>query len=216
MKIDLKNKKTILIISVCIIAVILICGGIYFIVNKNQNKESRISQLYTKLENSEKYSFIMNQSDGYKINMAKKGNITSIDMNSEDMHTTTLVKEGKAYFINHDEKIYSAYEDATANENILFEELSRVKSMEKIEGKEKINGKEYKYEEYTGYSGFMYSSNIDVEEESIKTKFYFDKNDLKYIKTIIADGEEELIEVSISYAPEDSLFEVPSDYEEIK
>lgn len=214
MKVDFKNKKTIIIVAVCIVLIVLIGIGAICLINKNN--DNKVAKLYTKLENAQKYSFVMNQSDGYKINMAKKDNVTSIDMNSEDMHTTTLVKDGKAYFVNHDEKIYSSYDEATANENILLDELSRLKDITSVKGREKINGKTYNFEEYTGYSGFMYSSNIDVEEENIKTRFYFSGNDLKYIKTIISEGEEELIEVNLTYEPEDSLFEVPTDYEEIK
>ncbi len=214
MKIDLKNKKTLAIIFVSFILLILVCVSIYLIANSN--KQSKLSKLYNKLQNNEQYSFVMNQDDGYKINMAKKGDSTSIDMESEDMHTTTLEKEGKAYFINHDEKEYSTYDEATANDNILFDELRRVSEINPLKGKEKINNKTYNYEEYKGYSGFMYSSNIDIEEENIKTRFYFSGNDLKYIKTIIDEGEEELIEVNLTYSADDKLFEIPSDYTEMK
>lgn len=212
MKIDLKSKKSILILVISIIVIVLIVIGTVCITNSNSNK---LVKLYDKLENSEKYLFEMKQSDGYQIKMAKNGNATSIDMESEDMHTTTLVKDQKAYFINHDEKIYSVYNEATANENILFDEFDKVKEKAPLKGKEKINGKSYNYEEYAGYSGFMYSSNIDVEEENIKTKFYFEGNNLKYIKTIITNQEEELIEVNLTYDPANNLFEIPEEYKEM-
>lgn len=214
MKIDFKDKKTLIISIVCIVLIILICVGLICLLIKNNS--NKISRLYNDLQKAEKYSFILKQDDGYQIIMAKKGNETSIDMQGEDVHTTTIVKDGKAYFVNHDEKTYSTYDEMVANENILLDELSELSKKEYSKGNEKIDKKSYSYEEYKGYSGFMYSSNIDVEEENINTKFYFKGKDIKYIKTIISEDETEKIETSLSYEPDDSLFNIPEDYEEAK
>jgi hypothetical protein len=84
-------------------------------------------------------------------------------------------------------------------------------------GKEVINGKEYYYEEYNDITRFLMLTNID-DESTVKTRFYYNNNDIAYIKNIIeVDGEtvEELIKVSIDYTVDDSLFEIPSDYAEL-
>lgn len=213
MKIDFKDKKTIIITITCVVLIALIIVGVLLL---NNCKDSKISKLYENLQKAEKYSFILKQDDGYQIIMAKKGKETSIDMQGEDVHTTTIVKDGKAYFVNHDEKTYSTYDEMVANENILLDELSELSQKEYSKGTEAIDKKSYNYEEYKGYSGFMYSSNIDVEEENINTKFYFKGKDIKYIKTIISEDETEKVETSLSYEPDDSLFNIPEDYEEAK
>ena len=82
-------------------------------------------------------------------------------------------------------------------------------------GTEKVFGKKYDYEEYNGSSAFLLTNLRDVNEENIKTKLYFDKNDnLKYIKTIYGENEEELLNIDIKYEVEDSIFEIPSNYAE--
>ena len=52
----------------------------------------------------------------------------------------------------------------------------------------------------------------EVEESEVKTRFYFDKDKLVYIKSILPD-KEQLIKVEISYEVNGDLFEIPSDYE---
>ena len=50
------------------------------------------------------------------------------------------------------------------------------------------------------------------DEEKAKTRFYFEGDQLVYIKTIIED-EQELLKVDISNQVDEKLFEIPSDYE---
>ena len=52
----------------------------------------------------------------------------------------------------------------------------------------------------------------NVSEEEINTRFYFDGDDLKYIKTIMGDTSE-LISVNVSYDVTDDIFEIPSDFQ---
>ena len=81
-------------------------------------------------------------------------------------------------------------------------------------GTEKVYGKKCTYEEYNGSTIFILSNDITLDEENIKTRFYFDKNNnLAYIKTIYGE-EEEILEVQLSYDVEDSIFEIPSNYAE--
>ena len=53
----------------------------------------------------------------------------------------------------------------------------------------------------------------NVIEENTNTRFYFDGDDLKYIQTIMED-QSELIRVEVSYDVDDTIFEIPSDFEE--
>ena len=58
----------------------------------------------------------------------------------------------------------------------------------------------------------MIDSNLYSQDETkVKTRFYYEGNDLKYIKTITADNEE-LLEIKINFEVDDSLFEIPEGY----
>ena len=62
---------------------------------------------------------------------------------------------------------------------------------------------------------FMKSNMLDIDEATIKTRFYFDKKDnLVYIKTLYGDNNEELLKIEISNEVDDSIFGIPSDYAE--
>ena len=52
-----------------------------------------------------------------------------------------------------------------------------------------------------------------IPEENTNTRFYFDDDNLKYIKTIAGD-KSEIISVNISYDVDDSVFDIPSDFQE--
>ena len=52
----------------------------------------------------------------------------------------------------------------------------------------------------------------DISEEDAITRFYFDGDNLEYIKTIIGD-KSELISVDVSYEVDDNIFEIPSDFQ---
>ena len=63
---------------------------------------------------------------------------------------------------------------------------------------------------------FMISSTLDVNEEDIKTRFYFDnKDNLVYIRTI-KGATQELLKIKIEKEVDDSIFEIPSNYAENK
>ena len=52
-----------------------------------------------------------------------------------------------------------------------------------------------------------------IPEENTNTRFYFDDDNLKYIKTTAGD-KSEIISVNISYDVDDSVFDIPSDFQE--
>ena len=88
-----------------------------------------------------------------------------------------------------------------------------IQSQEPEKGREKIDGKTYRYEEYKSVSYFLINTDNPVSEENTNTRFYFDGDDLKYIRTIMGE-ESELVQVDTSYQVDDSIFEIPADFEE--
>ena len=131
-----------------------------------------------------------------------------MDIKSDSESATIVYKDGYTYLISHDEKMYMVMEgkdDETFDDMSIFtaEDLDKIKDEEYVSGKETIEGTEYFYEEYT-----------DENEGTIR--FYYSGDDLKYIKNIDGD-DEELIKVNnISSKVDDSLFEIPADYEKIE
>ena len=85
------------------------------------------------------------------------------------------------------------------------EELEALKTEEYKTGKEKIDDKEYYYEEY-------YALGDEITE-----RYYFDGNELKYVKSIDSNGKEQIIKVvKLSSKVDDSVFDIPTDYELIE
>ena len=151
----------------------------------------------------------MEQSDKNKTIMAQKGDQTIIDEYSNDNHTTTIVKNNNTYFILHNREEYYFYE-----QNILIDGIGEVVQKDFITGTDKVKGKKYDYEEYNGSTMFMISNTVETNEEDIKTRFYFDKEDnLVYIQTI-KGAKQELLKVNIQKEVDDSIFEIPSNYAE--
>ena len=139
--------------------------------------------------------------------VAVKGEKSYLDMKAASQHATIIIKDNTTYIISHDEKIYMSQEgvdDSTFDSTPILSEED-LKDMEKEEyttGKEKIDGTEYEYEEYKD------------EEENTVARFYFSGDELRYIKNINEDGTEELMKInSFSSDVDDSLFEIPADYQ---
>lgn len=210
------SKKTgitiILIIVLLIIALISIFKG---------EKTSKVNNMYDKIKKSQKYTFSMEENTTeikYKVSMAQRGTDVSIDMYSDEEHTTTLILENKSYFIMHDDKEYYDYGEEKIESDIIISSLNNITKKEYTSGKEEINGVDYYYEEYDNEDmDFIIFANIN-ESSKVRTRFYFNGNNLCYIKNLIEskDGnQEELINVALKYDIDDSLFKIPEDYAEI-
>lgn len=142
--------------------------------------------------------------------VATKGENIYIDVNSISQHATIMYKDGTTYIISHDEKLYTTIEgkdegifdeDTTV---ISKQDLKYIEKQEAIKGKEIIDGTEYEYEEFKN------------DEENIIDRYYFSNNDLKYIKTIDEEGNEELMKIiKLSSELEESLFSIPTGYENV-
>ena len=213
-----KNKR------ISLIAVILVIIGIIFIISKIINSKSsdeqKLAKIYEDLKSSQSYYFQMEINSNNKIIMAQKGDKTIIDQYSKEgedsvqSHTTTLIKDNNTYLILHDRKEYYVYEENNVDQTILIDGIKEIMSKDFTRGNEKVRGKKYDYEEYNGSSMFMVSNTLNIDENEVKTRFYFDKNDnLVYIKTINGD-DNELLKISLTKDVDDAMFEIPSDYAE--
>ena len=213
-----KNKR------ISLIVIILVIIGIIFFVSKIVgNKNSKVQELakvYNKLNSSQAYQFKWEQNDNNKTIIIKDGDKTLIDQYSKDEdsatqnHTKTLIKENSTYLILPDRKEYYIYEGNNVDQTFLIDGIKEIMGKEYTKGTEKVKGKKYKYEEYSGSTMFLLSNSLNLDENDVKTKFYFDsKDNLVYIKTIYGD-KHELLKVSLTNDIDSSVFEIPADYAE--
>lgn len=211
------SKKTvaifinIMIIFLVIIAILLIL---------NDEKKDRVRNVYEEILKKNIYTFSMEETLDeikYKVYMTQRGQDISIDMYSDNEHTTTLILDNKSYFIMHDEKEYYDYGDEKIDSDIVTSSLKNIIKKEHTTGKEKINGITYYYEEFENEDmDFVIYSNID-ESSYVKTRFYFKGNKLCYIKNIVQnddENQEELIKTELKYEIDENAFKIPEDYAE--
>ena len=202
--------------KVILIALIVIVLGavIVKLTKRKENQLKRLENLYNELNASQTYLFEMQESNEDRTIMAKKEDKTIIDDYTKESHTTTIVKDNNTYLVLHDREEYYVYEQNNVEQSILTDGLQDIVSKEFVTGAEKVKGKKYSYEEYQGSTMFMNTSSLDINEEDIKTRFYFDSdNNLVYIKTI-KGSYQELLKVKIDKEVDDSIFEIPSNYAE--
>lgn len=209
------SKKTIAII--CGIIILLIIALI--LIFKGESKD-RVKNMLDKIKNSEKFTFTMEEKTSdidYKVSMAQRGEDVSIDMYSDEEHTTTLVLKNESYYIMHNDKEYYDYGDEKVDSDLVIGSLENISKNDYISGKEEIFGTTYYYEEFNNEDmDFLIYANIN-ESSAVKTRFYFKGNEICYIKNIInsEDGnQEELIKTKLVYKSDDNLFEIPEDYAE--
>ena len=204
-------------IACVIIALLLI---IAFISIFYKEKGNRVKSLDKKISENQNFTFSMEEVDSelnYKVAMAQRGTELSIDMYSEGEHTTTLILDDEAYYINHNEEEYYDFGDENVEAYNTIYALNALSESEYVSGREEILGKTYYYEEYDNDNmDFIVYAEAN-EESKIKNRFYFDGDELVYIKNIIINEEEqheELLKTSIIYSVDDNLFEIPEEYAE--
>ena len=201
-----------------IIAVLLILAFTLII---NDKKKNRLSSMYEKMQKSDSYTFTMEEKTNeiyYKVSMAQKGKDISIDMYSNEDHTTTLITENKSYSILHNDQEYYDYGEEKVDLDIEISSLKKYIKKDCTNGKEEINGKTYYYEEYENEDmDFIIFADID-DSSIVKTRFYFNGNNICYIKNIIQsdnENQEELIKADLSFSVDEKLFNIPEDYAEV-
>lgn len=206
-----KNIKKLILAIMVILAIIVVIT----LISRGEKEEvKRLVNLYNELNTSQTYLFKMEENDENKTIMAKKGNKTIIDDYTEDSHTTTIVKDNNTYLVLHNREEYYVYEQNNVEQSILTDGLQEVIAKEFVTGTEKVKGKKYEYEEYQGSTIFMEASSLEVNEQDIKTRFYFDNNNnLVYIRTIKGVNQE-LLKINIQKEVDESIFEIPSNYAE--
>ena len=209
------SKKTI-IISASVMFLLIIAVALIL----TSNQKSRVKSIYDKMLKSKCFTFSMEETTpdiNYKVSMIQRENDICIDMYSDEEHTSTLILENKSYFIMHDEKEYYDYGDEKIDSDIVLSSLKKLIQKPFVTGKEEINETTFYYEEYENEeTDFIIFANIK-EDSNIKTRFYFNGNNICYIKNIIEsedDKQEELIKVDLKYKVDDELFNIPEDYAE--
>ena len=210
------NKKTTTKIIFVLLILALILAVIFAIFS---NKKDLSKKMYKDICEKANYTFSMEviASDlKNKLTISKKENSICIDSISGDEHTSTLVYEQESFYINHNQEEYFVYEISQVDADILRNDLKEIEKQEYKTGSEKIENKTYYYEEFEGIDTFILSSNYNADEHELKTRFYFEKNKIAYIKTIIGSTEQELLKIDFSDNIDESLFEIPANYAEIK
>ncbi len=209
-----KSKIAIMLVVLLVVIVVL------FVLIFPQDKTDRVLSMYNNIQENQNYTFSMeevNSETQYKISITQRGTDVNIDMQTENEHTSTLVVEGHVYFIMHDEQEYFNYDSDDTDGDIILSGLKDISNVEYENGREKIFGQNYYYEEFEGISSFLILLNAN-EDSIIKTRFYFDGDEIVYIKNIVTNEDmelEELLKVTLEYDIDDSLFEIPSNYAEM-
>ena len=208
----MRRKKLIRLIIIVVLILATIIGITKFI-NKNKTTH-KLSEIYNKLNDGQAYLFEMERNDDNKVIMAQKDNKIMIDQYSENNHSTTIVKDNNTYFILHNREEYYIYEQNSVNQNILPDGFKDFIDKTFEIGTEKIKGKKYSYEEYSGSTMFIITNDLDISQDNVKTRFFFDNDgNLVYIKTMTAN-DQELLKVNLTNEVKDDVFEVPSHYAE--
>lgn len=185
--------------------------------NVEENGKSKTYNALNKVLSSENYVMTLQGKadigegeENVTITVATKGENIYMDVNATSQHSTIMYKDGTTYIISHDEKAYIAMQgkdEDTFNEDTTLidkEDLKDIEAQECKKGKETIDGTEYDYEEFK------------ADEGKTTERYYFLNNDLKYVKSIDEDGEEELMKiVKLSSEVDEALFNIPTGYEAI-
>lgn len=217
------SKKKIILIVIAVIVVLASIAGLICWIGLGTKTEktilegstSKVSKLYDELAEKETYSFTTKLDDNSQVYYAKKGDMAYITSSYQGNSSKMLVKDGNSYLLLEDEKVYYTYQNNETDLERILLQLEEAKERQYVEGKERIEGKEYNYEEYEGVSEFLMKEDVSTaEEQKAKTRFYFNKDQLVYIKTIIGD-EQEILKVEMSDKVDDKLFEIPSEYREM-
>jgi len=223
-----KKKKIIIIVAGVIILVAIIAIILFFAIkgNNENGQASKLNAYYEKLQDSSTYSFSVSLDDKNNISYQKQSNKAYINTNYQGINSKYIIRDGNTYLLRDNDKVYYTYSNNETDLYMIEMILSDIKDNEVVTGKEKIENKNYYYEEFKGMSQFYFGdiNNIGTEESNqtqeeieskVKTRFYFNNNDLVYIKTIIDDNTQQLLKVDYSKKVDNNLVNVPSDYKEM-
>lgn len=213
-----KNKKIIIAIS-SIVIVAIICIVAFFMIKNNgkvqegDNKSSKLSQVYEKMNEKLVYTFTATLNDENTKTVKRKNDKARIDLNLDGEKSTDIIKDGNTYLVmEEEEKVYKYQNNDIELAELLIDIKETIESQNPQKSKEEIDGKKYECEEYKGVSDFLLVEEAE-EESTVSTKFYFKGNNLEYIKTKVNE-KEELLKINISYDDiSENEFEIPEEYE---
>lgn len=215
-----KVLKSILAIILVISLALVVTGcGNNDEANKENNAESKTYAVLSKAFSGDSYIMTLEGNidlgegvENSTMTLAMRGEDIYMDVNATSGHLTIMYKDNTTYVVSHEDKMYMTAEGK--NEEIFAEEdmfvfskedLADIETAKYNTGKEEVNGTEYDYEEYKD------------EEAGTTEKYYFSGEDLKYIKTTDANGQEEIMKViKLSSDVEDNVFDLPTDYEKVQ
>lgn len=216
-----QKKKTIVITATVIIIALAIIIGIIWWLNREitgntilEGGNSKVTKLYSQLKEKQTFCFTTTLDEENLVFYAKKDNMAYLNTKNQGEESKFIVKDGNTYLLKEEEKIYYLYQNNETDLDKIILQLERVKDKPYTEGKEKIENKNYQYEEYEGVTEFLIKDINAENEHTLRTRFYFNGEQLVYIKTIIGDYQE-IVKVDISYEVNNNLFEIPSDYKEV-
>ena len=212
------SKKSMALFAIIIVILIIIALICIF----KKEKRDKVFTIYDKMRNSQNFTFSMEEKYdeiNYKVVMSQRGTDVSIDMFSDNEHTTTIILQNEAYYIMHDKQEYYNYANEEIDSDIVLSGLYNMTKKEYVSNREQIEGKSYYYEEFDNdTTDFLIYANTN-ETSKVKTRFYFDKGNLVYIKNIVTSedfSQEELIKVNLTYEVDQNVFEIPDDYAEVE
>lgn len=218
----MEKKKKITLILVILILAFLVIGGIVFLycrsnktTEENDTSNSKLNQLYEDLKSKGEYSFSTVLDSNNKMYYAKSTDKAYIDTIHKGTESKFIIRDGNSYLLMEDRNVYYTYNNNEVDLNKIELNLESIKDAEFTKGKEKMDNVSYEYEEYKILTDLtMQDTSNMTSREEIKTRFYFKDGNLAYIKTVIGE-KQELLKVDISYNVDNSLFEIPSNYQEM-
>ena len=212
------NKKSIITLIGAILIIIILGAIVFVIINKTGKEETektnrtKTSEVYDKIEQSNKIKLVRTVDKNNQITTIIEGEKAYKEITKNGITTRYIVKDGNTYFIDDINKKYYEYQNNTTILNEIKNELEQINNTSNIIGKEKIDGKSYRYEEFSNNKFFLINDNLVNSSSDFKTRFYFNDNNLVYIK-IIVNKKEEVQKVDLSYSDiNDSYFTIPNDY----
>ena len=216
-----KSKKIIIFVICAIILIAIISTMIILLVNntkqEQQSANTKLDEIYTQVEATDNYTLSLKIDDENQTITKISGEKSRIENYNDGRETITIVNGGNTYILMPEQKTCYLYKNNTTSLQELKEKLEILQEITPLTGEENINGKSYKYAEYAGVSVFLINYNKTLDEETLKTRLYYDGDQLTYVKTFNKDFEQ-LVEAKIEYSSSvsDSDFEIPSDYEIIE
>lgn len=171
---------------------------------------NRLSETYVDMMKNESYTMKYNTHMAFEgeeieasVRMAISEGKTAFQTIMEDVNSSTVMQDEKAYFIDHESQTVMVMpfsqndivEDGPQVTNIEADTLEYVGS-----GTGEFLGETMSYEEYT-------SSGQD------RIFYYFDGDDLIGMETVFEDGSVTMIIEEFTDQVDESMFEIPEDYQ---